>query len=395
MKIIYTCPIDLNIKGGGKTHFIELAQKLEVDNDLIILVPGYFPRTKDRFKLDIKYIPLLKKNIFTYFFYELLSFFYLFFYYLKFKPDVIYCRPIYMTIFPMLIAKFFNIYFVIEENGIRDEELKMRKINPVFVFISRVVEYVNCRFANKIIAVSSGTKRQLIKRFKIYERKITVISNGANIEKFYPMNKEKIISKLKLEDNHFYVGYVGSFAPWQGLELLVEAANIVKSKGYSHINYLIIGGGGDSEKEIFIKVSKYQLEKEFIFTGRIDHNNVVYYINAFDVAVAPFIKDIFPGRIGLSALKFFEYLACGKPVIVSALEGIKQTIEEVQCGYLFKPNDPIELSKAIIQSYHDSEKLAILGKRGRKLVETQFNWGITAQKVNEVLNKLLLENKAQ
>ena len=59
--------------------------------------------------------------------------------------------------------------------------------------------------------------------------------------------------------------------------------------------------------------SELGVSDKFTFTGRVPYEQVPFYINAADVCVAPFIKER-NSRIGLSALKTYEYLACGKPI---------------------------------------------------------------------------------
>jgi len=374
------------MKGGGKTHFLELAYKLNTNTDMLVMVPGYSPRPKNKYGLPIKFIPVFKKNILSYLLYELLTFFYMIRYQIKFKPDIIYCRPIYATIFPSVVAKIFNTKFVVEQNAIREDELRLRNTSPIMIRLSNAVEHLNYHIAERVITVSEGIKNELVKRFGLTKAKIDVVPNGVNIEKFVPLEKEECRAKLSLGRNYFCVGYVGSFAPWQGIESLIEAARLVKKQGYERIKYMLVGGDGERDRVLKQRVRKYGLKKEILFVGRVNYEQIVYYINAFDVAIAPFIRER-NSVIGLSPLKFFEYLACGKPVITSRIEGVEKLIEAAKCGYLFEPNDVEGLAKSIIESYCRSNELDELGKRGRKLVETRYNWEITAQRVQGVLEE--------
>jgi len=391
MKLLYISSEDMRKEGGGKTHFIEVAQNLvKLGNELLILLPGYRPRDRKNYGLNVCYVPTFRKNVLSYLLYEIVSFFYLTFYILKWRPDAIYLRQALFEIFLPIIARFFRVPYVIEKNGIMEDELRSRGFNEIVIKMLRLAEEINFRLSDKIICVTEGIKREIARRYRVNEGKLVVIPNGANIELFRPLDKHECRRKLGLERDAFYIGFVGSFAPWQGLEVLIEAAKQVKEQGYSQIRYILVGDG-EQESILRQKVQEYKLEQEILFTGRVAYQEVVYYINACDVAVAPFTKKR-NAIIGLSPLKLFEYLACGRPVIASRVDGVKDVIEEGECGYLFEAGDAEELAKRIIQSYQERETLQEMGLRGRRLVEGKYSWRAIAERVAEVLIEIAKKN---
>jgi len=387
MKIIYISSEDMRKEGAGKTHFIEVAQNLvKLGNELLILLPGYQPRDRKNYGLSVCYVPTFRKNVLSYLLYEINSLLYLTFYILNWKPDVIYLRQGLFEVFPPILARLFGVPYVIEKNGIMEDEFRSRGFSEIVIKILRLAEEINFRLSDKIVCVTEGIKREIVRRYKVNEGKLVVIPNGANIELFRPLDKHECRRKLGLEEGAFYIGFVGSFAPWQGLDILIEAAKQVKKQGYFQIKYILVGSG---ERESIIRksVREYGLEQEILFSGRVAYGQVVYYINACDITVAPFTKE----RIA-SPLKLFEYLACGRPVIASRVDGIKEVIEEGKCGYLFEPGDAEELAKRIIQSYQERDALQEMGLRGRRLVENKYSWRMTAKRIVKVLNEIIEKN---
>jgi glycosyltransferase involved in cell wall biosynthesis len=387
MKIIYISSEDMRKEGAGKTHFIEVAQNLvKLGNELLILLPGYQPRDRKNYGLSVCYVPTFRKNVLSYLLYEINSLLYLTFYILNWKPDVIYLRQGLFEVFPPILARLFGVPYVIEKNGIMEDEFRSRGFSEIVIKILRLAEEINFRLSDKIVCVTEGIKREIVRRYKVNEGKLVVIPNGANIELFRPLDKHECRRKLGLEEGAFYIGFVGSFAPWQGLDILIEAAKQVKEQGYSQIKYILVGSG---ERESIIRksVREYGLEQEILFSGRVTYGQVVYYINACDITVAPFTKE----RIA-SPLKLFEYLACGRPVIASRVDGVKEVIEEGKCGYLFEPGDAEELAKRIIQSYQERDTLQEMGVRGRRLVESKYSWRMTAKRIVKVLNEIIEKN---
>ena len=437
MRILYTsASVDIREEGlGGKTHFIEVAKNLkELGNSLLVLVSGYRPRNKISIEfppssilplkgggngwgcnLNIKYIyiPAFPKRSVSYVVAEFFRFFYLTFYILKFRPEVIYSREDKWGFSPPLLSFIFKIPYIVEVNGLISEELKRYSHYPAWIMWLVVLsEKINYLFAKKIICVAPGIKREIVKRYKVREENLAMISNGANIKLFRPLEKlapsppssplggEEIgggnfeipdneiecQKKLGLDENGFYIGFVGYFAPWQGLEILIDAADLVKKRGYPDIKYLIVGDGGGLKKSLQTRVEKYNLKQEISFLGHIKHQDIVHYINAFDVAVAPFTGER-NKLIGLSPLKLYEYLACGKPVIASRIEGVSEVVEEGGCGYLFDPEDATDLAEKIIQVYQERQYLTQLGTNGRKLIEEKYSWRKTAERIMEVVDR--------
>jgi len=385
MRVLYLSSEDMRKEGAGKTHFIEVAQNLaKLGNELLILLPGYRPRDKKNYGLNVRYVPTFKKNVLSYLLYESVSLLCLAYHILKWKPHAIYLRQGLFEIFPPILARLFRVPYVIEKNGIMEEEFRSRGFSQVVIKMLRLAEEINFHLSDKIICVTEGIKREIARRYRVKKHKMVVIPNGANTELFRPLDKKDCRRKLGLEEDAFYVGFVGSFAPWQGLEVLIEAARQVKGRGYSEIKYLLVGDG-ERKPILERKVREYKLEQETQFTGRVAYGRVVNYINAFDVCYL--CKEGL--AFGFSPLKLYEYLACGRPVIAGQIDGVREVIEEGQCGYLFEVGDAEELAKRIIQSYQEREKLREMGLRGRKLVESKYTWKATAERIAEVLNEVV------
>ena len=383
MKILYLTSEDMRKEGGGKTHFFEVAKHLtDLGNELLILLPGYLPCDNKNYRLNIKYVPTFRKSIFAYLFYEFINIFYLSYYISKFKPDVIYSRQCLLDFMHPIIAWLFKVPYVMEKNGIMEDEFRSRGINEFIIKILKLSERVNLHLSRMIICVTDGIKREIFNRYKISENKMVVIPNGVNPKIFRPLNKHDSRRKIGLSDDKFYVGFVGSFVVWQGIDVLIEAAKIIKEKDYKDILYLLVGDG-EITNSLKKRVERYTLQSEVIFCGRVAYHNVPIYINACDVVVVP--KKLRNESIGLSPLKLYEYLACSKPVIATKIKGLVEVIQEGRCGYICEPDDAEDLADKIILAYSKREFLSQLGKNGRKLVEKRYTWRNTAKKIINVL----------
>ena len=148
--------------------------------------------------------------------------------------------------------------------------------------------------------------------------------------------RSRVRAELRLEESEKYVCFVGNLAAWQGVEFLIYAAPLILEK-CPDVRFLVVGDGAMKNKLLEI-TSELGLSDKIIFTGRVPYESVPLYINAADVCVAPFIKGR-NAKIGLSALKTYEYLACGKPIVASSIPGVKDLIELSGGGYLCRSGE--------------------------------------------------------
>ena len=384
MRIIYMSCEDMRKKGAGKTHFKEVAINLaNAGNELLVLLPGYQPRQKIEDLQTVRYIPTLKKNFLSYILYEILHPFFLFAFIIKFKPHIIYFRQDLLNITSPVLAVLFRIPYIIEKNGLVGEDYRYRGFSDFLINILTLAEYINVHLAAGIICVTEGIKREITRKYAVNEAKLSVIPNGANTGLFYVMEKAECRRSLKIDENCFYVGFVGTFAPWQGLDLLIDAAYQIKEAGFADIKYLLVGDG-ELEEKIKEKAAGLGLHDIVHFTGRVDYEKVPEWINTFDLAVAPFTRER-NDICGLSPIKIYEYLACGKPVLAADVEGVREIIEENKCGFLFKPDDKSQLADKIIWCYQNRQELENAGSRGARIVRERFTWRNTAEMVARVL----------
>jgi len=293
------------------------------------------------------------------------------------KIDVIYCRDFFSGFSAILISKMKKIPFVFEVNGILSEEAKIKKHSKLYIFIIKIFERFVFRNSDAFICVTEKLKRIVKERYD--KKNVYYVPNGVNTDLFKPIKNAKKF--LKFDEDFYYVVFVGSFAPWQGLDILIKSApEIVKS--VSDTRFLIIGD--DIEKKALVaRIADLSLQDIFIFVGRVAYTEVSRYINACDICTIPKL----PLSSGYSPLKLYEYMACEKPVIASKIEGF-EILEQNNAGILVKPESPKELSKAIIKLLKNEELRREMSKNGRKYVVENHSWKKITERIEEILKKV-------
>ncbi len=108
------------------------------------------------------------------------------------------------------------------------------------------------------------------------------------------------------------------------------------------------------------------------------------YYCAADIAVTTPWYEPF----GLTPL---EAMACGRPVIGSAVGGVTYTIKDGETGFLIPPRDPEALADRLQQLLSQPELSTQMGLAARKRVEREFTWSITAMRTGALYETLLAE----
>lgn len=385
LRIIMVHSGALNINSGGGIHTYELFKNLCVRNKVICLASK-----SNEIKIEdpnLKYIPCLNAPGFRSISYDFFLAFFLTYLCLFCDMNIIYSRKPGLNLSPALIAKIFRIRYIIELNGLaRDDMVALNTDSNVFVVrIAEFAEKLNYILADTIISVTPEIKNALIVDFGIPEAKIFVIENGVDSDIFKPIDKEEAAVKLGLDPTYKYVSFVGGLAPWHGVEYLIDAAPLVL-KAVPDTSFLIVGDG-PLKNQLIEQVNGLNLSDKFIFTGSIPHAHVPYYINSSDLCTAPFIAER-NTKTGLSPLKIYEYLACGRPVVASDLIGVKEIITRSHGGILVEPQNVEDLGQAIVRILKNSYDDVANPQDLSNFINQHHSWKIVAKKTEYVLTNV-------
>lgn len=365
------------------THVLEVFSQIQSNYDVELITFNTPDKSKIAEDVKLRQVPFTQHKIpllrgFLYEFYTIL-------YILTSKnTQIIYDRLRPFGFAAYIIYKLKKIPVIVEVNGIVVDECLMANnsrsiLNTLHLKAISSIERKLFSISHKIISVTPNIKKKLQEIYDIPENKIIVIENGANPELFRPIDQENAREKLKLEKNFKYIGFVGSFAPWQGLEFLIHASKLIQNE-FSDVKFLIVGGEGTEKDEIVKLVEKLNLKDKFIFTGMVPYGEVPWYINASDVCIV--YKK--PLESGYSPLKLYEYMACGKPVIASKVSGF-EILEKGNAGILVEPENPELLAKAILKLLKDEDLIKKMGKNGRTYLIENNSWAAVAKRIEKIL----------
>ncbi|HPC36483.1 MAG TPA: glycosyltransferase family 4 protein [Candidatus Marinimicrobia bacterium] len=334
-------------------------------------------------KVYIHLIPVINFPFLRWATFEFLSFFILIWNILKRRPNHLYFRET-SSFIPLLVSKLFHIPLTIEVNGWVIEELRQVHYSPLKIAYIRLNQYINFCYCDRIITVSNGLKNLIATNYPVKAAKVIPIANGTNPDIFRPIPKSEALAKTGLPDVPT-VGFIGSCYHYHGVQYLIKAAPYVLKK-MPEVHFVVAGDGAQLEewKELSHEL---KLDKAFTFTGKVPFNLALYYINSYDICVAPWDVSLLL-KVGLSPMKFYDYLACEKPVIVSPVYGVVEIINKYNCAIICDVKKPELFAEIIINLFSDQKQRELLGKSARVVVMKHFTWEITSRKIEQVLKEI-------
>lgn len=230
-------------------------------------------------------------------------------------------------------------------------------------------------------------------RFIITPNKTTLPTNVLNKVKELPWGTNNEVFRPNIEKNRFFNAHdfigknvvllVCSALPWHGIEETIDAACIILKKRDDVI--FIVVGGGDHIKKYQDKAEQCMLGRRFVFTGPVPYSEVPSYISAAHITLAPYNSQLTMGsknrHLYASSLKVFEYMACGKAVVITCIGNVNNLIEDGKTGLVIKEDSSVDLALAIERLLDDKAYRDALGRKAREAVEKKYSWDIHTQEL--------------
>ena len=251
-------------------------------------------------------------------------------------------------------------------------------------FKARIFRRYFDTWGKKVIAISDAVKTHLEKNFGINEKRIELIYNGVDIDKFSVSYKREDIIKakrtLRLKEGPV-VGTMGRLSPVKGQRFLIEAMKYVISRR-KDAQCLIIGGGAEENK--LKKLAKdIGLEESINFAGS-NYSDIPLYLSCMDVFVLPSVEE----GLGLALL---EAMSAGKSCIGSNVGGIGEVIQDGITGLLVPVGDVKAIGDAILKILDDKTLNEKMGSRGREFIKEKFSLSLMAEKMAGLYKEVISE----
>jgi D-inositol-3-phosphate glycosyltransferase len=255
-------------------------------------------------------------------------------------------------------------------------------------FVNRLTLRVQYRLADHIFVHTKKMKSELTEEFGVQQARVTVIPFGINNSvPNTSLTSSQARQKLRIRPDEKTILFFGSINPYKGLEYIVAAFQQLVVR-YPDYRLFIVGRPNNCESYwgSVLKASRGEVEKGRITVraNYVPDDETELYFKAADVFVLPY------RHIYQSGVLFLGY-SFGLPVIAADVGALKDEIVEGKTGFVFRPEDPVDLA-ATIERYFSSDLFADLSNRRRGIRDfalEQHSWNEVGRLTMNVYSNLL------
>ncbi len=259
------------------------------------------------------------------------------------------------------------------------------------------VEKTAIEMADAVIAVSEGTRNDVLKLFNVNASKVHIIYNGIDPVEYRKVDASPALQRYGIDPDIPYVLFVGRITRQKGIVYLVNAIQHM-SKDFQVV---LCAGAPDTpeiakEMKTAVETAASQRDGIFWIDEMVGKETLIQLYSGAEVFCCPSIYEPF-GIINLEAM------ACETPVIASSVGGIPEVVVHDQTGYLvpvaqyyespFTPLDPNAFSKDLAHNINrlmaKPETRKRFGKAGRQRAVDVFSWETIARQTADLYASLL------
>lgn len=269
---------------------------------------------------------------------------------------------------PMLTAKLLRKRALLALSTSAAKLLEPKK-EPFAKLLVIVVE-MNRILADRIILYSSSLIREW--NLEKYKHKIAIAHK-------HFLDFDKFQMKRELAERESLVGYIGRFSEEKGVSNLVKAIPMINGEAK-----FLIAGEGQLRDDIKKCLNEDKLNDRTNLVGWIQHDELPNYLNRLKLLVLPSYIEGLPNIM-------LEAMACGTPVLATAVGSIPELIKDNETGFIMEDNSPECIARNITRAL-GHPNLEGIAQDARALVEKEFTFEAAVEAYKKILSSILRGN---
>jgi glycosyltransferase involved in cell wall biosynthesis len=288
-----------------------------------------------------------------------------------FKPDVIISFGLLNAYIGLKIAKKHNIPYVYYLIDHVHTLLPLRPAQP----IGKWLESKTIKGANRIFVINEGLLDYAID-LGGERKKGRYIPAGVDLEKYREITyRDKIRKKYGIAEDETLLFFMGWLYDFSGIKEVCEAL-IENCMIYPKIKIMVVGEGDLLPYLKSISEKSKEAKSRIILTGKVPFDDIPKYLSAADICLLPAYKNKIMENI--VPIKLYEYLAAGKPVIATNLNGLKKEFGNI----LFYVDDHNQV-------LNESSRISTLAKQKIDNFIEKYNWDEITLKFETEIKSIL------
>jgi glycosyltransferase involved in cell wall biosynthesis len=301
------------------------------------------------------------------------------------QPDIVIINntSVYTGWLGFVCSKILNKRLLVEYNDLQAlytiELVKKRVKGFLLPTLGRVlvsIEDIIVRHGWKVTAITEFIKNYAFARNT--RKDIVVIPDGVDTDLFDPAKSRGADIRLKygIKNEERLCVYTGRIDECAGAGTILETAKLLESE--KGVKFMIVGEGDPQVVNEFCKCGNV------ILTGLIAKESVPEYLAAADIVLVPFPNNV--ASHSISPLKLFEALAMEKPVIASAVSGIKEIVSQDFNVKLASANSK-HWASTVVELAKNCDKTTCQRENGRKIVREKYDWNHLAEEFSKIIEE--------
>jgi glycosyltransferase involved in cell wall biosynthesis len=312
----------------------------------------------------------------------------------SFKPDIVHGHLHEGALLGWTLRETRNIPLIFDYQGsLTAEMLDHRFISSHSPFL-RPIKWLERRIdrsADAVITSSHNAEKGLRARIGDNSDRISTVIDAVNTRTFAPpfsdlerAARKALKQSLGIPAERRVVAYLGLLAPYQGTDLLLEAASIIVNEWHrSDIHFLVMGFPGvDSYRA---QADRLGLNGFVSFPGRVPYASAPRFLSVGDVAVAPKLSSTEgAGKIG-------NYMAMALPVVAFDAPASHEYLGSL--GVYASKGDSRSLAERLVEVLHDPGRYTDVGRQLREECVTHLSWDTVIDNIEAIYVKALLRRR--
>lgn len=314
--------------------------------------------------------------------------------------DIVHTHTWYVSMAGYLAKKLYAVPFVLTTHSLEPlRAWKSEQLGSGYA-MSSWMERTAILDADAVIAVSEGTKQDILRVYPLPAERVHVIYNGIDVTEYHHTNDIGALKTYGVDPSTPYVLFVGRITRQKGVTHLVDAIRYMPPD----TQVVLCAGAPDTPDiaaEMREKVAEARKQNKRVvwIEKMVTRAETIQLYSHARVFCCPSVYEPF-GIINLEAM------ACSAPVVASATGGIKEVVVDGETGYLVAyeqhpvtgfPTHPDDFARAlagrISELLADPEKCKRFGEAGRKRAEEKFSWTSIADQTIQLYRELIAARK--
>ncbi|MBP7148529.1 MAG: glycosyltransferase [Acidobacteria bacterium] len=235
---------------------------------------------------------------------------------------------------------------------------------------------------DRIVANSTAVARFTMKKERVSPRKVVVIPNGVDLERFSSGDRFAFRAGLGVGEGETLVGAAGTIKKVKGQAVLLEAMARLFPR-FPSLKLLLAGEPTPSYGEdVRRRARELGLSHRVLMPGVIPAAQVPDMLAGLDMFVLPSLSE------GMSNA-LLEAMAAGLPIVATAVGGNPECLAQGECGLLVQPNDPGALEVAIEQHLNYPAQARESAARARQRAQDEYSLAGMLEKTERLYAELL------